>query len=114
MLGAVAAGARGFLLKDADPADVLDGIRAVHHGQAVVSPEVTGHLVGALRSTPSPAPFEGRLTARETEVLTLIAQGATNAEIAARLVVAETTVKTHVGSLLTKLDARDRVAPASV
>jgi DNA-binding NarL/FixJ family response regulator len=110
VLGAVAAGARGFLLKDADPDDVLDGIRALHRGEAVISPDVTGHLVTALRDAPAPNPFGGILTAREREVLLLIAHGLTNREIAERLVIAETTVKTHVGNLLAKLDARDRVA----
>lgn len=108
--GALAAGARGFLLKDAEPEAVLDGIRAVHAGRAVLDPAVADHVVGALnRSTPAPA-GDPRLTAREVDVLTLIAEGLTNAEIATRLVVAETTVKTHVGNLLMKLGARDRVA----
>lgn len=110
VLGAVAAGARGFLLKDSEPHDVLEGIRAVHRGEAVISPDVTTHLVDALRRTPPPNPFDGVLTARELEVLALIAQGLTNPEIAQHLVIAETTVKTHVGNLLLKLAARDRVA----
>ncbi len=110
VLGAVAAGARGFLLKDAGPADLLDGIRAVHRGQAVIAQEAATHLVDALRrATPSHV-FGGRLTPRELEILGHIARGSTNREIADRLVIAETTVKTHVGNLLAKLDARDRVA----
>ncbi|GAB3705528.1 response regulator [Mariniluteicoccus flavus] len=116
--GALAAGARGFLLKDAEPDQVLDGIRAVHQGRAVLDPAVAEHVVTALRDragtdgggTPERPAADDRLTRRETDVLTLIARGLTNAEIAGELVVAETTVKTHVGNLLTKLDARDRVA----
>lgn len=110
--GAIGAGARGFLLKDADPGVVLDGIRAVHRGEAVLDPAVTGHVVAALQQAPPPAAAElaGRLTARETEVLALVARGASNAEIAAELFIAETTVKTHIGNLLLKLAARDRVA----
>lgn len=108
--GALAAGARGFLLKDADPEAVLDGIRAVHRGEAVLDPGVAGHVVAALQTTARHSPLAEKLTARETEVLTLIARGFTNAEIATELVVAETTVKTHVGNLLLKLAARDRVA----
>lgn len=110
VLGAIAAGARGFLLKDADPEDVLDGIGAIHRGEAVLASEVTPYLVDALRETTPPAPFDGRLTPREVEVLSLIAHGLTNREIADHLVIAETTVKTHVGNLLLKLAARDRVA----
>ena len=110
VLAAVGAGARGFLLKDAEPEAVLDGIRALHAGRAVLAPEVTPVVVDALRTTPAPNPFASVLTPRETEVLGLIARGLTNKEIAETLVVAETTVKTHVSALLLKLDARDRVA----
>lgn len=107
---ALTAGARGFLLKDAEPELVLDGIRRLHDGRAVLDPAVAHHVVAAVRSTASRASVDERLTPRETEVLRLIAKGLTNAEIAAELVVAETTVKTHVGNLLMKLQARDRVA----
>lgn len=107
---ALAAGARGFLLKDAEPELVLDGIRQVHSGRAVLDPAVADHVVAALRAIPCHAAVDERLTPRETDVLRLIAKGHTNAEIAAALVVAETTVKTHVGNLLMKLEARDRVA----
>lgn len=111
VLAAVAAGARGFLLKDADPAVVLDAIRAVHRGDAVIDAQATPALLAAVRTAPrEPAPLAEALTAREIEVLTLIGLGRTNAEIGAELFIAETTVKTHVRSLLTKLDARDRVA----
>lgn len=126
VLGALAAGARGFLLKDAEPTDVLDAVRAVHEGRAVVDPQATPALLDALRSgrasgrqgdphgeterPPEPSPLAGVLTPREIEVLTLVGRGRTNAEICAELFIAETTVKTHVSSLLLKLDARDRVA----
>lgn len=109
--GALGAGARGFLLKDAEPEQVLDGIRAVHAGRAVLDPAVAEHVVGALhRASGALARVDERLTRREIEVLGLIAEGLTNGEIAARLVLGETTVKTHVGNLLAKLGARDRVA----
>ncbi|WP_394275803.1 response regulator [Luteococcus sp.] len=107
---ALTAGARGFLLKDAEPELVLDGIRRLHDGRAVLDPAVAHHVVAAVRSTASRASVDERLTPRETDVLRLIAKGLTNAEIAAELVVAETTIKTHVGNLLMKLQARDRVA----
>ncbi|WP_040156099.1 response regulator [Mobilicoccus massiliensis] len=126
VLGALAAGARGFLLKDADPTELLDAIRAVHRGEAVVATQATPALLGALRRsdlplTPVPQdddevtaavvdPAIAALTARELDVLRLIARGRTNAEIADELFIAQTTVKTHVGNLLLKLDARDRVA----
>ncbi|GAB3625079.1 response regulator transcription factor [Mariniluteicoccus endophyticus] len=108
--GALAAGARGFLLKDAEPEAVLDGIRAVHAGRAVLDPAVAEHVVGAMNRAGAVPHADERLTAREVDVLSLIAEGLTNSEIAQRLVVAETTVKTHVGNLLMKLGARDRVA----
>jgi DNA-binding NarL/FixJ family response regulator len=113
------AGASGFLLKDTRPADLVQAIRSVAHGDAVVSPRVTRRML-ELFGQHLPAGAEGgtgdgrdprlaRLTARELEVLGLVAEGLSNAEIAARLVVSETTVKTHVGNLLGKLELRDRV-----
>lgn len=130
VLGAVGAGARGFLLKDAAPTEVVDAIRAVHRGEAVVASQATPALLSALQRpgvVPMPTdddagdpraagvgggaePAVSSLTAREVEVLRLIASGRTNAEIADALFIAQTTVKTHVGNLLLKLDARDRVA----
>lgn len=114
VLDAVAAGARGFLLKDAEPSIVLSGIRAIHRGEAVVSPQAAPALLDALRHerTNARGTAIDALTNREIEVLRLVGQGLTNAEIAAHLVIAQTTVKTHVGSLLAKLGARDRVALA--
>lgn len=114
VLGAVAAGARGFLLKDAEPAAMLDAIRAVHRGEAVVDPASAPYLLEALQQRAAADTgtdgIAARLTRRELDVLTLIARGLTNSEIATELFIAETTVKTHVGNLLLKLDARDRVA----
>ena len=114
VLDAVAAGACGFLLKDAEPDIVLSGIRAIHRGEAVVSPQAAPALLDALRHerTNARGTAIDALTNREIEVLRLVGQGLTNAEIAAHLVIAQTTVKTHVGSLLAKLGARDRVALA--
>ena len=114
VLDAVAAGARGFLLKDAEPDIVLSGIRAIHRGEAVVSPQAAPALLDVLRHerTNARGTASDALTNREIEVLRLVGQGLTNAEIAAHLVIAQTTVKTHVGSLLAKLGARDRVALA--
>jgi DNA-binding NarL/FixJ family response regulator len=110
---ALQAGASGFLLKNVPPEELLAAIRVVAGGEAVVAPRVTRRLLdrfaGALAATP---PGDGRidqLTEREREVLLLVAQGMSNAEIAGRLFVAETTVKTHVGRILAKLGLRDRV-----
>jgi len=109
------AGASGFLLKDAEPAELLAGIRAVAAGDAVAAPRVTRHLIEAFtrqRADDRPPPSDRRLqrlTEREREILVAIAQGWSNTEIADRLVVAESTVKTHVGRILAKVEARDRV-----
>ncbi|MEV7013567.1 response regulator transcription factor [Streptosporangium sp. NPDC051022] len=109
---ALRAGASGFLLKDAPPAQLLHGIRTVATGAALLAPEVTRQLVGryAARIRPSQAtPDETALTPRELEVLRLIADGRSNREIAAMLVISQETVKTYVSRILTKLDLRDRV-----
>jgi DNA-binding NarL/FixJ family response regulator len=111
------AGASGFLLKDAQPADLLSAIRSVAAGDAVVAPRVTRRLLSAFshrlpaagRADPDEAARVAELTAREREVLQLIAGGLSNVEIAQRLVVSEATVKTHVGRVLAKLELRDRV-----
>jgi len=112
---ALKAGATGFMLKDVPPGELLAAIRAVESGDAVVAPSTTRRLLD--RFTPMlPAVSAGparpeleRLTEREREVLLLVAQGLSNGEIAARLVLSEATVKTHVGRILTKLSLRDRV-----
>ncbi|MET8764938.1 response regulator transcription factor [Lentzea sp. NPDC004782] len=108
---ALRAGASGFLLKDAPPAQLLHGIRTVAAGAALLAPEVTRQLVGryAERIRPAGAPEGVPLTARELEVLRLIAEGLSNSEIAGVLVLSHETVKTYVSRILTKLDLRDRV-----
>jgi DNA-binding NarL/FixJ family response regulator len=115
---ALRAGASGFLLKDALPADLLSGIRAVASGDAVVAPSVTRRLLSnyAHRLPASATLGDGEedermalLTAREREVLLQVAASLSNAEIAERLVLSEATVKSHVGRILSKLDLRDRV-----
>ncbi|MBF6170572.1 response regulator [Nocardia blacklockiae] len=112
-LGALRAGASGFLLKDTPPEDLISAIRSVAAGDAVVSPKVTKRLLGRLIAEDparmrDPAVLDV-LTAREREVLEQIAAGRSNAEIAAELFLSEATVKTHVGRVLTKLNLRDRV-----
>ncbi len=113
---ALRAGASGFLLKDARPDELLSAIRNVAAGDAVVAPSATrrllAHVVPHLRPPAAergPDPRLAVLTAREIDVLREIAGGATNAEIGARLYLAEGTVKTHIGRLLAKLEVRDRV-----
>jgi DNA-binding NarL/FixJ family response regulator len=112
---AIRAGASAFLLKDAAPPELLGAIRLVVDGDAVVAPSTTRRLLDHFAALPDPVVrvvSDDRLdllTEREVEVLTLIARGRTNTEIAADLVVAETTVKTHVGRILAKTGSRDRV-----
>jgi len=110
---ALQAGASGFLLKNVPPEELLSAIRVVALGEAVVAPRITRRLLdrfaGQLTVPSTEDNRIGQLTDREREVLLLVAQGLSNAEIAERLFVAETTVKTHVGRILTKLDLRDRV-----
>jgi DNA-binding NarL/FixJ family response regulator len=111
---AIKAGASGFLLKDVPPAELLTAIRAVFSGDAVVAPSTTRRLLDRFApmlpaADAPPPPSLAGLTDREREVLILIAQGLSNAEIAARLVLSEATVKTHVGRILMKLELRDRV-----
>ncbi|MFI1830345.1 response regulator [Streptomyces sp. NPDC020412] len=112
------AGASGFLIKDAFPEELLAGIRAVATGDAVVAPSLTRRLLDtfahhlpttAPTETPAPDQRIAALTEREKEILTVIGQGWTNTEIAARLHLAESTVKTHVSRILAKTGARDRV-----
>ena len=110
---ALRAGASGFLLKDVPPERLVDGIRAVANGDALLAPSITRRLIEEfVRSGPmttAPPPALDDLTARELEVLQLIARGMSNAEIAKELFVSETTVKTHVAHVLMKLGLRDRV-----
>ncbi|MEV7122645.1 response regulator transcription factor [Kitasatospora griseola] len=108
---ALRAGASGFLLKDATPADLVAGIRTVAAGEGILSPTVTRRLIADVSRNAGPARPEPRLvglTRREHDVLVQIANGLSNQEIAERLVISLPTVKSHVGSLLAKLSARDR------
>ena len=110
---ALRAGASGFLLKDVPAEQLVDGIRVVAHGDALLAPSVTKRLIqefsrGAVTQQSAPAELE-ELTPRELEVFKLIARGMSNSEIAAEPVVSETTVKTHVARVLMKLGVRDRV-----
>lgn len=111
---ALRAGASGFLLKDVPAELLIAGVRAVHAGDSLLAPAVTRRMIESFVTTPRAAPGDATraiapLTAREREVLSLIGRGLTNAEIAARLFISETTVKTHVGRILAKCGARDRV-----
>ena len=110
---AIRAGASGFLVKDTEPADLLQAIRVVARGDALLSPSVTRRLITDLASRPSgPAPAAGKalsaLTGREREVLALVACGLSNEEIANRLYLSPLTAKTHVSRIMTKVSARDR------
>ncbi|GAA1506710.1 MULTISPECIES: response regulator [Streptomyces] len=114
---ALRAGASGFLLKDASARQLADGVRVVASGEALLAPTVTKRLISEfskLSEAPRPPALAqvGDLTERETEVLVLIAQGLSNAEIASHLVVAESTIKTHVSRVLVKLGLRDRTQAA--
>ncbi|MFI7545249.1 response regulator [Actinoplanes sp. NPDC049599] len=119
LVAALRAGASGYLVKDAGPAELLAAIRAAAAGESPVSPRLVRRLIDSFVLVAPAAPTAGRpaaapstlarLTAREREILAAIGLGLTNAEIAARLHVAESTVKTHIGSVLRKLEVRDRV-----
>lgn len=112
---ALRAGASGFLLKDAPPGDLLAGVRVVASGEGLLAPSVTRRLIEEFAGDPEREPRpraraleRAGVTGREREVLTLVARGLTNTEIAGRLRLSVPTVKTHVSHLLTKLDSRDR------
>jgi DNA-binding NarL/FixJ family response regulator len=109
---ALAAGASGFLLKDATPEEIVQAVRVVAAGESLLAPRVTSRLVREFASRPRPGHTRGEalesLTDREVEVLQLIAQGLSNAELADRLVISHATAKTHVSRILAKLGLRDR------
>jgi DNA-binding NarL/FixJ family response regulator len=114
VFGALDAGASGFLLKGGEPADLVHAIRVVAGGEALLAPSVTRRLIDTYVSRPQPSSKSehdglGELTAREREVLELVATGLTNAEIAQALHLSPLTAKTHVSRILMKLRARDRV-----
>jgi len=105
-------GASGFILKNAPPEDLVNAISVVSDGNALLAPSVTRRIIAEFAKKPVPKTYEEemkRLTEREIEVLRLVSRGKTNEEIASELVIGESTVKTHVSNLLTKLDLRDRV-----
>ena len=111
---ALNAGASGFLLKDAQPAELIAAIRTIARGDAVIAPRITRLLLDAFaghlpNDSPAPSPLIDRLTPRERQVLGEVAAGRSNQEIATRLVLSEATVKTHLGRILTKLELRDRI-----
>jgi DNA-binding NarL/FixJ family response regulator len=114
--GALRAGASGFLLKDTRQAELIDAVRVVARGDALLAPQVTRRLLARFAQQSGPSPGDGLLeaiaadlTGREREVLALLAGGRSNREIADVLILSEATVKTHVSSVLRKLDLRDRV-----
>lgn len=113
VFAALRAGASGFLLKDAEPDEIITAVRVVAGGESLLAPQVTRRLIEEfVRSAPRPAPAPaevGLLTPREREVLTLAARGLSNGEIAEALVVGASTVKTHMNNVLGKLHLRDRV-----
>ena len=112
LLPALRAGAAGFLVKDAEPEQLIAAVRAVHRGDSVVSPSVTAELIAEAVRNPVPHPdpeLASALLPREQQVLELLAQGLSNAEIAAELVISEGTVKSHLGRIMTKLGVRDRL-----
>ena len=120
VLGGISAGASGFLLKDAEPEALLDAIRTVAGGDAVISPRATNRIVAKLAApteeavalSPADRFALGELTERELEVLIAIARGWSNGEIAQRMFISMPTVKTHVGRVLAKTQSRDRVHAA--
>ncbi|MEU7578233.1 response regulator transcription factor [Streptomyces sp. NPDC041068] len=120
VFGALRAGASGFLLKNTEAKDLIEGVRTVARGEGLIAPAVTRRLIAEFaapakavrsRNAPDPAALDS-LTRREREVLSCIGEGLSNAEIAARLTMAEATVKTHVSRLLGKLELRSRVQAA--
>ncbi|MFF4854321.1 response regulator [Streptomyces rubiginosohelvolus] len=112
-LPAIEAGATGYLLKDAPREELFAAVRAAADGRSVLSPAVASRLMTQVR-TPAADPAENSLSAREREVLVLVARGTTNREIAAELFISEATVKTHLTHVFAKLGAKDRAAAVAV
>jgi len=116
--GSLRAGASGYLLKDTPPAELVRAVHEVVEGRSLLSPSVTRKVIERFASAPGADPVllerVGRLTERETDILKLVAQGLSNAEIGRRLFVSEATVKTHVSRVLFKLEVRDRVQAVAV
>jgi two-component system, NarL family, response regulator LiaR len=113
LLPAIQAGAAGYLLKNAEPAELARAIRAAHAGEAIIDPSVAGRLVSVLADrSPPELEHPGRLTRRELAVLELLARGRSNKRIALELAISEKTVKTHVGHVLAKLGVSDRTQAA--
>jgi DNA-binding NarL/FixJ family response regulator len=116
--GALRAGASGFLLKDVSPEELVKAVRIVADGGALLAPQVTRRLIAEFATRPpagrTSSDLTSRLTAREREVLVLVARGLSNGEIAARLVISPLTAKTHVSRILTKLGLRDRAQLVAV
>jgi DNA-binding NarL/FixJ family response regulator len=113
LAGMLRAGAAGFILKGVPAEELHRAVRTVAEGGAWLDPAVTGRVLAVYRAAPAPGkttPALAQLTEREREVLTLVAQGCTNGEIAGRLFIGEGTVKTHINHVFTKLDLRDRAA----
>ena len=109
--GALRAGASGFLVKDTEPAELIHGVRVVARGDALIAPAITRRLIAEFTARvahPDPGPRLSALTDREREVMTLVASGLSNDEIAARLVLSPATAKTHVSRIMTKTQVRDR------
>ncbi|MFD0318447.1 response regulator [Streptomyces flavalbus] len=109
--GALRAGASGFLVKDTEPAELIHGVRVVARGDALIAPSITRRLISEFTARaphPDPGPRLSALTEREREVMALVAEGLSNDEIAARLVLSPATAKTHVSRIMTKTGVRDR------
>ncbi len=114
LFGALNAGAAGFLLKTAEPAQIIDAVRAAGRGEAILSPQVTARVVQRALAAPADLPDLAVLTGREREVLAGIGDGLSNPQLAARLGIGESTIKTHVSAVLAKLGVSTRLQAAKI